>query len=281
MRVDAHQHFWSFNLASYAWIDESMQVLRRDYLPPALHQELNAHAFDGSVAVQARQTLEESLWLLSLAAERPYIKGVVGWVDLCAATVQVELERLAAYPKFRGVRHIAQSEPDDFLLRPAFQRGIAALERFALAYDILIYPHQLEAACALAARFPRQRFVLDHLGKPRIRQRELKPWRARLRQLSRLPNVWCKLSGLVTEAELSLWKPVDLLPYLDVALECFGPTRLLFGSDWPVCLLAAPYSDVLAVVEDYTARLSLAERAAILGDNAVRFYGLELSVGRT
>jgi L-fuconolactonase len=273
-RIDAHQHFWRFDPEAYGWIDESMQVLRRDYLPEHLLPELERHSFDGSIAVQARETLEETAFLLGLADEFPGLLAVVGWVDLCSPAVEGELERLAAHPKLRGLRHIAQKEADDFLCRPDFQRGIAALERFDLAYDVLVYPRQLEAALELAERFPHQRFVLDHLAKPAIARGELEPWRSRIRLLSRQPNVCCKLSGLVTEADHERWKPGDFRPYLDIVFECFGVERLLYGSDWPVCLLAAPYARVHALIEEYTAGFGPRERAAIFGENAARCYGL-------
>lgn len=275
MRIDAHQHFWRYAADTHPWIDDSMAALRRDFLPPELKPLLAEAGIDGCVAVQAQQNRAETDWLLQLADENAFIRGVVGWVDLRAASAADDLRELAAQPKFRGVRHIVQDEPDErFLLRPDFCRGVALLEPLGLTYDILVYSRQLPAVVEFARRFPYQRFVLDHLGKPEIRTRQMDDWRREMRRLSAAPNVFCKLSGLVTEADWKTWKPADLVPYLDVAMECFGASRLMIGSDWPVCLLAGTYPQILAGVSDYTSRLTWSERNAILGDNAWRFYGL-------
>jgi L-fuconolactonase len=228
------------------------------------------------VAVQASQSLDETRFLLALADENPFVRGVVGWVDLRSPGVENDLQAFCAHPRFKGVRHIVQDEPDDrFLLRDDVLNGISVLESFGLTYDLLVYPRQLPAAREVVRRFPRQRFVLDHLGKPPVASGVLSPWREEIRGLAASPNVTCKLSGLVTEASWSDWTPADLVPYLDVALEAFGPTRLMIGSDWPVCTLAGEYAAVMATVRDYVARLSPAEQHAILGGTATRFYGLE------
>jgi L-fuconolactonase len=274
MNVDAHQHFWRYDPAEYGWIDESMSVLRRDFLPRDLEPLLKATGFDACVAVQARQRIEETRWLLELAIEHPCIAGVVGWVDLQSPDVDRDLETFAGRRKLIGIRHIVQSEPDDFMLRPAFQRGIGALERFNLAYDVLIYPRHLEAAATLVSRFPSQRFVLDHAAKPEIRHGEIDRWRDGLRRLAQFPNVCCKLSGLVTEADWRKWTPQQIRPYIDVAAECFGANRLMIGSDWPVCTLAAPYERVMALVIDAIAPWSVNDRAAVLGGTAARFWNL-------
>lgn len=274
MTIDAHQHFWRYDPAEYGWIDESMSALRRDFLPGDLEPLLRSAGFDACVAVQARQTLEETRWLLELAIENPFIAGVVGWVDLQSPDVERDLERFAGRRKLVGVRHIVQSEPDDFLLRPAFQRGIGWLERFNLAYDILIYPRQLEAAAALVSRFPSQRFVLDHLAKPEIGRRALDEWRRDLQGLAQFPNVSCKLSGMVTEADWRTWTPADLRPYIDAAADCFGANRLMIGSDWPVCTVAATYERTMSVVTDAIAGWTPDERAAVLGGTAIRFWNL-------
>jgi L-fuconolactonase len=276
MRVDAHQHFWFYNPEEYAWIDDSMAPLRRDFLPEDLCPELEDAGFDGTVAVQVRQSVAETKWLLELAARVPYIAGVVGWIDLQAPDIDRQLEPLAADPKLVGIRHIVQSEPDDcFLLRPQFLCGIGALEKFDLAYDILIYPRHLPAAKEFVQRFPRQRFVLDHLAKPSIKSAALEPWSRDLRRLAEFQNVYCKLSGLVTEADWRNWKPADIAPYLDVAMECFGPERLMVGSDWPVCTLAAPYRNVMNLVSEYLSGESQAVQDAIFGGNAVTFWNLQ------
>lgn len=276
MRIDAHQHFWIYNPAEYEWIDESMSSLRRNFLPEDLRPELESAGFHGSIAVQARQTLEETRWLLELAARSRKILGVVGWVDLCSPECRTQLKAFSTSPKLVGIRHIVQSEPDDrFLLRPDFLRGIAMLEEFDLAYDILIYTKHLPAAAEFVERFPRQRFVLDHLAKPPIKSREIESWAAGLRRLAAFPNVFCKLSGLVTEADWQHWKPEDLIPFLDVAFATFGPSRLMIGSDWPVCLVASSYSRTLDVVKSYLQDHSSGERDAVLGGNAQRFWRLK------
>lgn len=274
MRVDAHQHFWRYDAAEYAWIDGSMSALRRDFLPEDLAPLLRAQGFEGCVAVQARQTPEENEFLLELAARAPFVRGVVGWVELRDPRVGDALDRLRRDPKFVGVRHIAQSEPDDFLARADFRRGIAELAPRGLAYDVLVFARQLPAAIDLVRAFPNQRFVVDHLAKPEIASGRLEPWATLLRELARAPNAWCKLSGLVTEADWKGWLPSDFTPYLEVALEAFGAERLLVGSDWPVCTLAAPYAAALGIARDFIARCSESEQDAILGGNAARCYGL-------
>lgn len=275
MRIDAHQHFWIYSAAEYGWISGEMAGLRRDFLPSDLEPLLHASGFDACVAVQARQTIEETHWLLDLADRHPFVAGVVGWVDLCSPSVGDDLEALAGRPKLAGVRHIVQGESDDrFLLRPDFCRGVAMLERFDLAYDILIYPRHLPVAVEFARQFPRQRFVLDHLAKPPIKAGEIDAWARDLRALASLDHVWCKLSGMVTEADWRAWTPAQLEPYLDVALEAFGPERLMIGSDWPVCTVAADYGRTMDVVTQYLGRLSRRERDLVLGENAARFWRL-------
>ena len=276
MRVDAHQHFWRYDPAEYDWIGEGMERLARDYLPADLAPLLTAEGIAGSVAVQARQTIEETRWLLGLAAKHPAILGVVGWVDLRSSEVGEQLREFAANPRFVGVRHVVQNEPDvRFLLGEAFVGGLRQLHGFGLTYDLLLFPPQLPAAVELAGMMPEQPFVLDHLAKPLIKPGILDPWQADLRALACHPNVSCKLSGLVTEAAWQGWKRADFAPYLEIALDAFGPARLMYGSDWPVCLLAAEYSDVFGIVADFLGRLSEAEREQILGTTAVRFYGID------
>jgi len=275
MRIDAHQHFWNYSAAEYPWIGAGMERLACDHLPADLAPLAAAAGVGGTVAVQARQSLEESRFLLDLAAASPLIRGVVGWVDLRSDEVDRQLAELAPRPKFVGVRHVVQDEPDPrFLLGDAFMRGIGRLAAHGLVYDLLLYPVQLPAAAELVRRFPEQPFVLDHLAKPRIREGVFDPWRADLEALAAAPNVSCKLSGMVTEAAWGKWKRADFVPYMQAALEAFSPRRLLFGSDWPVCTLSAPYGDVVGIVDDFLARLSPDEQAAIRGGNAVRVYGL-------
>jgi L-fuconolactonase len=276
MRIDAHQHFWVYNPQEYGWIDETMALLRRDFLPTDLKPELDQEGFRGCVAVQARQSLEETRWLLELAQRDPFILGVVGWADLRSPRLRSDLKSLAGNPKLVGLRHIVQSEPDDhFLLRPDFLRGISLLEEFDLAYDILIYPRHLSVAAEFAGCFPRQRFVLDHLAKPPIKSGSISSWEKGIRALASLPNVYCKLSGLVTEADWQNWKPEHLKPYLDVAFDSFGTHRLMIGSDWPVCTVAGSYSQVIRVVKDYLAKFSKEVNDAVLGGNAQAFWRLK------
>lgn len=271
MRLDSHQHFWRYSAAEYPWMKPEWPI-RRDFLPPDLGPLLAAAGLDGSIAVQARQSLEENRFLLDLADRHPLVKGVVGWVDLRSPRVEEQLAAFAAHPKAVGVRHVVQDEPDDgFMLGTDFQRGIAALKQFDLAYDILIYPKQLPAAIRLAARFPEQRFVLDHLAKPPIKSGVLSPWREQINELSRLPNVHCKVSGMATEADWRGWEYPDFVPYLDAVFAAFGPERLMFGSDWPVALLAGSYADAHALVDDFIAPR---DQDAVFGGNAARFYGV-------
>ena len=275
MHIDSHQHFWKYNPAGYAWIDESMTVLRRDFLPEDLNPELEINRFDGSIAVQARQTLEETRWLLDLARCSPKILGVVGWVDLQSSVVKTQLKLFAQNAKLVGIRHIVQSEPDDrYLLRPEFLRGISVLEEFDLAYDILIHTRHLPVAAEFVERFPRHRFVLDHLAKPPIKSGSIDSWSDGVRRLAEFPNVFAKLSGLITESDWQTWRPEQIEPYLDVAFSCFGSERLMIGSDWPVCLVAGTYSRTVTVVKNHLEQLRPDDRAAVMGGNAQRFWRL-------
>ncbi len=272
MRLDAHQHFWAYDAAQYPWIPTG-SPLHRSWLPDDLAPLQKPLGFDGSIAVQARQKVEESDWLLGLADKHASVKGVVGWVDLRSDRVEADLARLAKHPKFVGVRHVVQEEPDDhFMLGKDFQRGISKLHAHGLTYDILIYPKQLEAATHLAETFPQQPFVLDHIAKPRIKDGTIEPWKSQLRRLARLPNVYCKVSGMITEADHYHWKPEQFRPYLDTVFEAFGPSRLMVGSDWPVCLFAGSYGQALMLVDDYAKHLSAAERAGLFGLNCQQFY---------
>ena len=278
--IDAHQHFWRYSAAEYGWIDESMAALRRDFLPADGAREMASAGIDACVAVQARQTIEETRWLLSLAETTPHIAGVVGWFDLQSADVWAQLDQFAAHAKLVGVRHIVQGEADDrFLMRPAFRRGIAQLEAYGLAYDLLIYPRHLPVAVEFVSQFERQRFVLDHLAKPDIRGGERTVWARNLRRLAEHRQVYAKLSGLVTEADWTRWTSADIRPYLDIAFECFGADRLMIGSDWPVCTVAADYGRTISVVTEYVSALSSAEREAVMGGNAQRFWRLRLDAG--
>ena len=275
MRLDAHQHFWRYDRVRDAWITDAMAALKRDFLPEDLLPELRANRMDGTIAVQADQSERETLFLLDLAQRHEFIRGVVGWVDLRSARLSERLEFFSQFSKLRGFRHIAQAEPDDrFLARPEFVRGVAQIRRFGFTYDILIYPRQLEAAAELAARLPEQPFILDHIAKPEIKAKEIAAWERGIHRLAACRNVCCKLSGLVTEADWHEWQPQDFKPYLDVVFDCFGAERLMFGSDWPVCLLAASYARVREAIGEYTEGLPQPAKDGIFDGNAARIYGL-------
>jgi L-fuconolactonase len=275
-RIDAHQHFWRYDPARDSWITGEMAVLRKNYLPEDLLPELESHQMDGSIAVQASQSDEETCFLLELAQRYPCIAGVVGWINLSAANLADRLESYSRFEKLRGFRHIVQSEADDrFLLREEIICGIRVLGQFGFTYDLLIYPRQLPAALELTQRLPDQRFVIDHIAKPPIQAGQMEPWTKYIREIAANPSVYCKVSGLVTEADWRAWKTGDFLPYLNVVWETFGPDRLLFGSDWPVCLLAGTYSQVMQLVAEYVSGWPARDQEAFFGGNASRFYGLK------
>jgi L-fuconolactonase len=276
-RIDAHQHFWVYNQEEYKWIDASMEKLQRNFLPPHLNKELKRNGIDFCVTVQARQTLQETKWLLELAQNNSFIKGIVGWVDLKSSSVEQDLEKFAAYKKFKGVRHLLQDEDDDrYMLQPDFKKGLSQLKKFDLTYDILIYPRHIKYACTLVYEFPHQKFIVDHLAKPLIKEGKIELWKKDIRKLAKADNVFCKLSDMVTEANWNSWKQEDFIPYMEIILEAFGPNRLLFGSDWPVCTVAAKYEQVLEIVTNFISSLSPAEQAHIMGQNAIDFYNLEV-----
>jgi L-fuconolactonase len=275
MRIDAHQHFWNYSPAAYGWITDDMAPLKRDFLPGDLKPLLGACGLDGSIAVQACQTIEETRWLLSLAEKSDFIKGVVGWADLCSSDLPAQLDGLAKHPKLVGIRHVVQAEPDDeFMLRADFQRGIARLADYGLTYDLLLYPRHLPVAVKLVREFPDQRFVLDHIAKPEIAVGLVEPWAQDIRELAKHENLCCKVSGMVTEARWKQWTREDFRPYLDVVFEAFGPERLMIGSDWPVSTLSASYAETMGIVNDYIQNLDLAQRQQIFGANCSGFYGL-------
>jgi L-fuconolactonase len=274
MNIDSHQHFWRYSSVEYPWIPAGTP-LHQDWLPADLERLQRPLGFDGSIAVQARQSIAESDWLLGLADAAPRVLGVVGWVDLRSAHVAADLERLARHPKFVGVRHVVQDEPDDqFLLGADFVRGVSLLREFDLTYDILIYPRQLPAAIRFVERFPDLPLVLDHIAKPFIKAGQIEPWKSQIRELARFPNLLCKVSGMVTEADHTQWKAADFQPYLDAVAESFGPERLMFGSDWPVCRLAGSYEQVEGLVRDFVRGWSPDQLAGFWGGNCARFYGV-------
>jgi L-fuconolactonase len=276
MVIDSHHHFWKYSKEEYPWIGQGMDVLRRDFLPADLKKEIEAAGVEGVISVQARQKIEETQWLLEMAERNEFIKGVVGWVPLVSDRVAEELEKFAGRKKLRGVRHVLQDEKDDrYMLRDDFQHGISLLGRFGLVYDILIYERQLSGAIELVDAHPRQVFVVDHVAKPRIREKVIAPWAANMKELGKRGNVWCKLSGMATEADHGGWKASDLQPYVDVALESFGGKRVMFGSDWPVCLLATTYKRWVETVGELVGKLSEFERGRLMGGTAVEVYGLD------
>jgi L-fuconolactonase len=274
-RVDSHHHFWEYTAAEYGWIDDSMRALRRDFLPQHLEAEIRRAGVTGVVSVQARQTVQETEWLLDLADRNRFVWGVVGWAPLASPDIGKVLGQFVRRKKLRGIRHVVQGEPDDrFLLREDFNRGVRALLRDRLVYDILIYERHLPYAIQFVDKHPKQVFVLDHIAKPRIRDGAISPWRENLRELARRPNVYCKLSGVVTEADYKRWTESRIRPYIDTALEAFGPKRLMFGSDWPVCLVAVNYPDWLTIVTRAIGKLSESEQARVLGGTAMETYNL-------
>lgn len=276
MRIDSHQHFWRYNPVDYGWMSDQMSGLKRDRLPEDLKPLLAQAALEGTVAVQARQTVSETEWLLELSDHHALIQGVVGWLDLCSPHLQDQLEKYAGHPKLKGLRHLVQDEPDDqFMLRPEFLNGLGLLAHFNLTYDLLLSPRHLPAAIEVVQRYPRQRFVLDHIAKPLIREHILEPWQTHLRTLARFDNVYCKISGMVTETAWQQWQVADFKPYLDVVFDCFGVDRLMFGSDWPVCTLSADYAQVVSIIQDYLLGWPAEAQDKIFGRNAAEFYRID------
>lgn len=276
MRIDSHQHFWRYTPRDYAWIDDTMGVLRRDFLPSDVEPLLSASRIDGCIAVQAQETIEETQWLLELADRHPWILGVVGWVNLCADDVEDQLGRIA-HRELVGVRAVLQARPDSHMALPQFRRGVVAALGRGLCYDVLVYARQLRAAIDLCSAFPSQRLVLDHFGKPDVRSNGFLDWARDLRELAQLPHVHCKVSGLATEAHWQQWTEDDLRRYLDLAVEAFGPSRLMFGSDWPVALCATPYARWSDLVDRWLAGFDAEDQAAVRGGVAADFYRLRRS----
>ena len=276
MTIDAHHHLWKYSAAEYGWISPEMRAIRRDFLPEELEKLMHHFGIEGTVTVQARQTLEETAWLLELARKHAVMRGVVGWVPLTeGAGVKRHLERFAGDKKLRGVRHVIHDEADPrYILREDFNAGVRSLRNFGLRYDILIFEKHLPAAIEFVDRHPNQVFILDHIAKPRIKDRVMSPWDRNILEIAKRPNVYCKLSGMVTEADMKRWTPADLQPYIDVVLRAFGPKRLMYGSDWPVMLLAGEYVRWYDVVTNAISKLSKAEQERIMGGTAMEAYGL-------
>lgn len=274
-RIDAHHHFWRYDPVEYAWISEGMQAIRRDFGPEHLWAEFKAAGISGAISVQARQTLEETWQLLTYAEENEFIYGVVGWVPLTAPDLEKTLTSIAAHPKLRAVRHILQDEPDPYyILREDFNHGISSLRPFHLTYDILIFERHLPQTIEFVDRHPNQVFVVDHLAKPRVKDNLLSPWQEHIRKLAERPHVYCKISGLATEADYQHWREEQLRPYFDTVLEAFGPSRLMFGSDWPVCLLAVTYGNWIDIVDRAVGKLSSSEQERIWSGTAREAYRL-------
>ncbi|MCF0070898.1 amidohydrolase family protein [Dyadobacter sp. CY261] len=275
MTIDSHQHFWIFDEERDSWITPDMQVIRRNFLPEDLWPVLKANKVDGCVAVQASQTDSETEFLLHLAEANDFVKGVVGWVDLRADNLYDQLERYSQFEKLKGFRHVAQGQPEGFLLQPDFIKGVGQLVAFDFTYDILIYQNQLQEAFNFAVKLPNVHFVLDHIAKPLIKAQEIQPWADDIRRLAELPNVHCKVSGMVTEANWMHWEKSDFRPYLDVVFEAFGTERIMYGSDWPVCLVAGEYEGAKGILTDYLSMFSDDEVRDVMGNNARRFYNLD------
>ena len=275
MIIDSHQHFWKYEPIKHDWIDDDMSVIRRDFSPSDLAKVYQENSIDGCVAVQADQTLEETDFLIDLAFNNNFIKGIVGWVDLRAENIEKVLEKYSSDKIVKGFRHVVQGEPDhNFLLRPNFSRGISLLEKYNFTYDILVFPHQLGSVLEFVKKFPNQKFVIDHIAKPYIKDGYFEGWATMMTAIGKHENVSCKMSGMVTEAEYNTWTPEQIHPYMNVALEAFGSSRILFGSDWPVCLVAGNYSKIKKLTTDFISQLSQIEQNSIMGTNAIEFYNL-------
>ena len=276
MKIDAHQHFWMYDPVRDSWIDDTMKVIRKDFLPSDLSPIYRKNGIHGCVAVQADQSEEETLFLLKHSKENSFIKGVVGWVDLLSENVEERLAYFSKNKKFKGVRHIVQAEANDFMLRTDFQNGIQKLRKYDLTYDILVFPPQLPIAIKLVQKFPEQPFILDHIGKPFIKEGKIKNWKRDIETLAKFPNVYCKVSGMFTEADRKNWNEDDFIHYLDVVFNSFGVDRVLFGSDWPVCLLAVSYKKQLNFLDSYIGKFLPVEREKIMGGNSIEFYNLNI-----
>jgi len=272
MKIDAHQHFWKYHAETHAWINESMEVIQKDFLPEQLGPLLVENGIDGCIAVQADQSLEETKFLIELAEQNTWIKAVIGWIDLKAVDIEDQLIYWKQKPILKGFRHILQSEEPEFMLSSEFLRGIAALQKMNYSYDILIYPHHLPAALLLVKQFPEMRFIIDHMAKPNIKDKQISKWQEGIEKLGQQKNVFCKISGLVTEANWKNWEAADFEPYLTVIKKAFGMDRLIYGSDWPVCLVASGYKEQYAIYKQCFSDSSSLEIENLFGGNAKRFY---------
>jgi L-fuconolactonase len=275
LRIDSHQHFWKYDPVRYDWIDDSMSVIRKDFLPEDLAPILKANNFNGCITVQSYQSEQENEFQLANADRHGFIKGVVGWIDLQSPRIEERLDYYQQFEKLKGFRHVLQGESQrDFMLRPDFLKGIGLLRKYSYTYDILILPDQLKYTAEFVAQFPDQRFVIDHIAKPNIKQKELKEWKKGIKATAEFENVYCKVSGMVTEADWHNWQSADFNNYLDVVTDNFGTKRLMYGSDWPVCKVAANYDRVINIVKDYFSAFSQTEQQAFFGGNAIEFYNI-------
>ena len=276
MIIDSHQHFWNYEPEKHSWIDDEMSVIRRDFLSDDLQKVFAENGVDACVAVQADQTTEETNFLISIAENNNFVKGVVGWVDFRSESIEQDLLKYKKYDVVKGFRHVVQGEQDhNFMLRPEFLRGIELLGKYDLCYDILIFPHQLGATLELVKKFPNQKFVIDHIAKPYIKDGFFEGWAVMMREIAKHQNVYCKISGMITEADYKTWTPEQVHPYMKLVLESFGASRVMYGSDWPVCLVAGNYSMVKSLVTDFISDLSQEQQNAIMGGNAAKFYNLK------
>lgn len=272
MRIDSHQHFWKYDPKRQEWITQEMKAIRKNFLPEDLSPLLSEHSMDGCIAVQADESIRETAFLCDLAAEYDFIKGVVGWVDLGADDLDGQLDQFANQSKLKGYREVLQSKNEDYMLRPEFIRGISKLGKRGYSYDILVFANQLEATFHFVKKAPEQLFVIDHLAKPNVKLGIWREWKKEMSLLAERDYMYCKLSGLITEADWKNWTKESLQVYLDTSLELFGPKRLMFGSDWPVCLVAGQYSQVIEIIEEFISSLSPSEKAQIMGKTAAEFY---------
>ncbi|AXT60544.1 amidohydrolase [Aquimarina sp. AD10] len=275
MKIDSHQHFWQYHPVKHSWINDDMKVLQQDYLPSDLKKVYQENAIDGCVAVQADQSEIETDFLIDLANENEFIKGIVGWIDLRAENLEERLQHYSKFDIIKGFRHVVQDEPDpNFIIGDSFKKGIALLHQYNFTYDILIFPHQLRASLKLIEEFPEHKFVIDHIAKPSIKNGDIKEWETLIREIAKHRNVYCKVSGMVTEADWAHWKYDDFVPYLDVVFDAFSTKRIMYGSDWPVCLLGGDYSSIKSIIEEYIKNLSAEQQEEIMGGNAIKFYQL-------
>lgn len=275
MIIDSHQHFWKYEPTKHAWIDDEMSTIRKDFLPSQLQKVYQENSIDGCIAVQADQKINETDFLLKLSNDFDFIKGIVGWVDLRNKNIDATLDTYSNHKKIKGFRHVVQGEADhNFLLRPDFLRGITALKKYNYTYDILIFPHQLGATLEFVKKFPNQKFVIDHIAKPYIKDGFYEGWAILMKEIAKCKNVYCKLSGMITEADYNTWTPEQIEPYMNLVLEAFGSERLMYGSDWPVCLVAGNYAKVKSLTTNFIAKCSADEQKSIMGTNAIKFYKL-------